>query len=548
MILHLYIENFVLIDELSLEFQKGFSAFIGETGAGKSILIDAISLLRADRASTALIAANAERAIVEGTFDLSGNRHAMRVLKEAGFDCDEEVTFTREIHRSGKSVVRIDHRIATLSLMKEVLADEIDIHGQRDSQYLLNTASHIHLLDQFLKDSELKEETRDAYHAWRELVEEKEKALQETYNESDLEFFRHEISEIESADLRENEEEELLEKEKQYKVLKNEYEKLSSILNTYDESLSAQLYETNRLVQSLDDNALFNQARTSVNDAYYGIADAMDSLRNALESMDLSEEEINSMEERLFLIQKLKRRFGHSISEILEKKEELEQRVHRILRRQDYLEEMDQKIRSAYSVFEASARKLSALRRSESGKLDEKIAVHLRDLMLEHAGFHTDIRDSEPNENGLDRVEFLISMNQGEELKPLSKTASGGELSRLMLGLKAVFTELEGIETVIFDEIDTGVSGPVASAIGRKMQELSESAQVFAVTHLSPVAASAEHHYFVSKSEENGHTHTHVRKLDQDEVIRQLAVIASGEITSASLAAAGELYERSRKS
>jgi DNA repair protein RecN (Recombination protein N) len=263
--------------------------------------------------------------------------------------------------------------------------------------------------------------------------------------------------------------------------------------------------------------------------------------------MDLSEEEINEMEERLFLIQKLKRRFGRSIAEILAKKEELEQKTERILRRQEYLDEIDAKIAKAFAAFEKLAKQLSQQRHKGSEKLDAAIAVHLKDLMLPNARFHTDIQESTPNENGIDRVEFLISMNPGEGFKPLSKTASGGELSRLMLGLKAVFTELEGIETVIFDEIDSGVSGPVAGAIGRKMQELSEHVQVFSVTHLAPVAAGADHHYFVSKTQEEGRTHTHVNELAEPQVLEQLAVIASGEITPASLAAAGELYERSRK-
>ena len=547
MLRHLYIKNFVLIDELNLDFTDGFSAFIGETGAGKSILIDAVSLLRADRASVSYISKGTDRAIVEGTFDLSKDAHALAVLRDAGFDTEGEVTFTREISASGKSTVRIDHRIVTLALLKDVLEFEIDIHGQRDNQYLLNTGTHIHLLDEYLQDEELKQKTSAAFHTWKDLFAEKETALKETYSEADLEYFLHEINEIESASLREGEEEELLEKERQYKAVKASYEKLNAVISGYDDSLSGDMYEMNHLVQSLDDTDVFRSARESMNDAYYAWADAVDQLRSVYDSMDLSEEEINGMEERLYLIQRLKRRYGHTVADILARRDELQEQVDRYSNREKFIEQIDKKITAAQAEYLKHAKEISDLRKRGCKKLDRAIADNLKDLMLEKARFETSITPCDPNENGIDRVEFLIAMNKGEDLKPLSRTASGGELSRLMLGLKVVFTHLQGIQTVIFDEIDTGVSGPVATAIGRKMRELSEQTQVFAVTHLAPVAATAEHHYFVSKSEQNEKTYTHVTQLSGTEIIKQLAVIASGEVTDTSLAAAKELFERNQK-
>ena len=546
MIRHLYIKNFVLIDELNLDFQEGFSAFIGETGAGKSILIDAISLLRADRASTSFIAKGKDKAIVEGTFDLSNHPIALEKLKEAGFETDNEVTFTREIQSSGKSTVRIDHRIVTLGLLKDILEDEIDIHGQRDNQYLLNTGTHIHLLDEYLQITDAVQQVKEAYHVWKNLEEEKETALRETFSEADLEYFKHEIDEIEAADLKEGEEEELQEKEKQFKSVKASFEKLNAIIGGYDEDLSSKMYEMNHLVQALDDSDVFSAAKEAMNDAYYGWEDAIEQLRSVFDSMDLSEEEINEMEERLFLIQRMKRRYGHTVADILARKEELEAQVARFSDREKYLQVMDEKIAKAKDTYLKLAKAVSKQRIDGRKKLDQAIASHLKDLMLEKARFETSIKTVEPNENGIDRVEFLIAMNQGEDLKPLSKTASGGELSRLMLGLKVIFTRLAGIQTVIFDEIDTGVSGPVATSIGRKMRELAQNCQVFSVTHLSPVAATAEALYFVSKSEEDGRTHTHVRQLEGDAIIEQLAMIASGEVTKTSIAAARELYERNQ--
>lgn len=547
MIKHLYIQNFVLIDELNLDLYDGFSVFTGETGAGKSILIDAISLLCADRANPSYVQKGADRAIVEGTFDLKKDMHALQVLQEAGFDVSEETTFTREIHANGKSVARIDHRSVTLSLMRDVLTNEIDIHGQRDTAYLLNTNTHIHLLDAYLKDEKELEEVKKAFRTYDALLKERDQALRETYNENDLEYFRYEISEIEDAALKEGEDEELALKEKNYKTVKESYEKLNTVFSMYDDSFSDAFYEMNHLVQSLKLEGDIETVQGAVNDSYYSFNDAMEQLRTLLDSFDLSEDDINAMEERLFMIQKLKRKYGHTIPEILAKKEELEKQVQVITHRQEFVDEMNRKVSAAEKTYQEKAGILTALRRKRAKELDEAIAVHLQELMLPNARFKTDLQAGSPSLYGSDKIEFLISMNKGEDLKPLAKTASGGELSRLMLGLKVIFTRLQGIQTVIFDEIDTGVSGPVATAIGRKMRSLSENCQVISVTHLAQVAACAKNHYFVSKSDEDGTTHTSVAILNQKEKIEQLALIASGSVTPASIKAAEELYRRNQK-
>lgn len=546
MIKHLYIKNFVLIDEVSLDFASGFSAFTGETGAGKSILIDAISLLKAERASASFVMKGKDKALIEGTFDLRSDPKAKQILADAGFDCEDEVTFTREISSSGKSTARIDHRIVTLSLMREVLADQIDIHGQRDNAYLLNTASHIHLLDEYLQDSVQLEEVRRLYDVWNNLVREKNKALEETYNENDLEYFQYQIKEIDDAGLKEGEDEELEAKEKQYNALRDSYEKLNRIFSLYENSVSDNLYEMNRLIGSLKADSEIEGIQNTFNDAYYSLTDAMESLNNLRESMDLSEEDINAMEERLFEIQKLKRKYGHTIADILKTRDDLERKVEAFTNRQAYLDAIDARIRKAEAEYRKAAEKLSAVRRNGAGKLDEDIIRHLRVLMLDNARFKTDIREGKPNRDGIDSVVFLISMNKGEDLKPLSAVASGGELSRLMLGLKVIFTHLQGISTVIFDEIDTGVSGAVATAIGQEMKRLSETCQVFAVTHLAPVAACADRQYLVAKKTDGTSARTSIHEMNEEERIDQLALIASGSVTEASRQAARELYQRNR--
>ncbi len=548
MLKHLYIQNFILIDEINLDFEEGFSAFTGETGAGKSILLDAISTLSFSRASASLISKGKQKAIIEATFDITSDQHACRVMEESGFDIQDETTFTREIHANGKSVTRIDHRVVTSSLMKDVLKYQIDIHGQRDNAYLLNTATHIHLLDEYLNDAELLQQVQYSYTKYDSLCKEKENALRDTYNESDAEFFSYQIQEIESANLRQGEDEELEEKEKNYKLMKDMLDKLNAIFHLYDEEVSDHLYELNKLVSSLKSNEQIDSIQETINDGYYSINDAMEQLHHILDDMDMSEDDVNAMEERIFEIQKLKRKYGRTIEDIFLKKEELQNQIERITHKQEYLNQIDQKINDAYKEYQSLASKLSTVRKEGSHKLDEEIQMHLKDLMLPNAMFYTSIKDGNPTSQGIDQVEFLIRMNQGEDLKPLNKTASGGELSRLMLGLKIIFTHLQGIQTVIFDEIDTGVSGPVASSIGKKMKLLSQNTQVFSVTHLAQVAACSDHHYFVSKSDENGITHSSIKLLNQKESIEQLAIIASGEVTKASLSAAKELYQRNHES
>ena len=284
MIKHLYIKDFVLIEELNLDLNTGFSVFTGETGAGKSILVDAISVLCSERASSSLIAKGKEKALIEGTFDLSKNEKALAVLRDAGFEGDEDVTFTREIRADGKSNSRIDHRIVTLSLLKECLDCEIDIHSQRDSQYLLNSSTHIDLLDQYLQDEKLLAEVKSAYQSYSSVLAEREEALKTQYNEDDLELIQYQMHEIEDAKLQPGEDQELEEKEKKYQAVKSSFEKLNGILGIYDETLSGSFFELNKNLQPLARNKDLETICQNVNDSYYALSDAMTLNRIDLES------------------------------------------------------------------------------------------------------------------------------------------------------------------------------------------------------------------------------------------------------------------------
>lgn len=543
MLKHLYIKNFVLIHELHLEFQDGFSAFVGETGAGKSIMLDAIGLIAAQRASASSITHGQHQAIVEATFDLTHDGHAKKILEDAGFDVHEDMVFTREIYDTGKSVSRIDHRNVSLSLLKDVLANQIDIHSQRDTAYLLKKDTHIDLLDQYMNQDEQLHQLQQAFTIYQQHKKEMELALQETYNENDLEYFQYEIEEIQQAQLKVGEDEVLQDQEREYKQRKQSLSQYEAVFQTY-QNIADQLYQLHKQVSHLPQTEQTQPYIQAVQDAYYSLDDGIASLQHDYQQYALDEEEINAIQERLYLIQRLKRKYGHQIEQILAYQKQREAQVEMISHRQEYLQKKQAEVDQAFSVFQSLANQISQKRKKAAKQLDLQIEQILKDLMLPNARFETKIQSCQPNQKGIDDVEFYISMNKGETLKPLSKTASGGELSRLMLGLKVIFTKLAGIGVVIFDEIDTGVSGPVATSIGQKMLALSSDCQVFAVTHLAQVAASSHQMYFVHKQSDQTSTQTSVTKLDQQQSIKQLAMIASGEITSASLTFAEELYQR----
>ena len=546
MIKNIFIKNFILIEQLTLDFQDGFSAFTGETGAGKSILIDAISLLKADRASASYVMKGKDKAIIEGTFDLSNDTHALQILKENGFEDDEEYyTFSREISANGKSVARLNRRIIPLSLMREIVNTQLDIHGQRDNAYLLQSSNHLLLLDRYLHLEDAVQLVKEKYKVYTELVKEKQEAMEDSYNENDLEYFKYQIQEIENANLKPEEEEELEEKEKNYLSLKNSMDKFQAIEDLYTSSVESDIYSLLKLVESLKDVDRIDSLQSQYTDAYYSMVDAVSSLIQMKDNFSFSEEEINEMEERLYTIQKLKRKYNTDIQGILEYKDELELKVQRFDNRQEYLQQMDDKIKKAENAYLKTAQSISDKRKAGAPALDKAIAEQLSELHLNNAKFLTYIENGEYTSSGIDKVEFKVAMNKGQEYSPLAFSASGGELSRLMLGLKVIFTHLQKIETIIFDEIDTGVSGKVAFSIGKKMKELSDECQVFAVTHLAPVASWADHQYLVSKESDESSTHTTIHELDEYQRIEQLAFISSGEITEASTSAAKELLSRS---
>lgn len=538
MLEHLYIQNFILIDQLELDFPVGFSAITGETGAGKSIFLDALSLLQGQKASSSMV--SKEKAIIEGSFSLEENSPVSSFLKENGFDVEDSFTVTREILSSGKSTARVNRRIVPLSFLHTLLENQLDIHGQKDSAYLLQKMNHIYLLDKYGHFHCQKEEIKEAYENYKKVLEEKENFLNTQLKEEELDFYQFQLHELEEAHLKKGEEEELKALEKQAKEAKKSAQDYLSLFAYYDAEVSGSLYQTIKMADRLKG---VEENLTRIHEAYENLVDGLESIRDQLNPDFLNEDEINQVEERLFLIQRLKRKYGPRLEDVIHYQQDLAKKLAHYGEQEFYLKKINEKIAISFEIYSKKAQELSKKRQLAAKSLEKEVLQQLKDLELPAAQFKVLFRSIEGNLSGIDDVEFFVSMNRGEKLAPLTKVASGGELSRFMLALKVIFTKLQGIQTIVFDEIDTGVSGHVATAIGEKMALLAKDCQVFSVTHLAQVASLANHQFLVSKSVNHTHTQTKVHLLSQEERASELAYLFSGNRSEKAIEAAKELLE-----
>ncbi|MDP2814643.1 MAG: DNA repair protein RecN [Erysipelotrichaceae bacterium] len=548
MIRQITVKNFVLIDEVSLDLSLGMSVFTGETGAGKSLLIDAIGLLCGDRASSQLIRKNAQSAFVEGVFEILPFSKAGRLCKEFDIDSSDLIIISREIFSDGKSTSKINHRLTPLSVVRELTAAIIDIHSQHDSQYLLNDKYHLSLLDEFIGENETFGTVKEKYKEWNALVLEVNEKSSTEYNVSDLDYLNFQIQEIEAFNPSQDDFDALEQKQRQLMAFEKISKLANASMNLLDESdgVKEKLFESYKSLSGCHEDGTLVDMSSQLESLYYQIEDVAEELNHHLSTLEFSEDDLNIIQQRLFEYGKLKRKYGNAIDLIVKKKDEFKERVYTIENRQDVLEALIKRRDSAYDTYQKASIRLTDLRKDRAKHLQSEILNHLNDLQLENTRFVIEVSESKPSAYGMDKVVFVISTNPGEPLRPLSKVASGGELSRIMLGLKAIFTKLQGISTIIFDEIDTGVSGLIATKIGQKMHSLSKDAQILTVTHLAQVAACGDEHYLVSKVAKEETTLTFIENLSESKRIEQLALISSGTTSEKALTAARELYLRNK--
>lgn len=536
MINTLHIKNFGIIDEICIDLNKGFNVLTGETGAGKTLIIGALEILAGGRFSKEMIRKDEEYSFVE-----------MSISK----DLQEEIILSREINLNGKNLCKINGRMVSVKELKAFMETVVDIHGQHDNQSLLNPSLHIELLDKF-SDSKLRKIKELYIQKYKEYKKLKEEILKNYGDDKEkqrkLDLLKYQLNEIEEAKLKNGEEEELDDKKK--KILNSE--KLSKNLEIAENEISnisqdSILTAVKALEKIEDINKNYKIVAQKLKSIYYDVEDLGREISGYSEDIFFDEQEIENVENRLNLIFSMKRKYGNNIEEILKYKEEVKQEIYEI----ENLEEYTNKLKKDLGILETEmkelCKKMNVIRIEYSKVLEEQIQKDLIDLEMKNTKFKVqtdyDINNNF-NENGQEKIEFLIMTNVGEDFKPLAKIASGGEMSRIMLAIKKVLADVDEVETLVFDEIDTGISGIAANKVGEKMKQISKNHQVICVTHLATIAAKGDSNYFISKEVKGEKTRTNISLLKDESLLKEIARIASGEVTAVSMQYARELVKK----
>ncbi|MCR4419689.1 MAG: DNA repair protein RecN [Clostridia bacterium] len=555
MLASLYVENLALIERLELELGPGFNVLTGETGAGKSLVVDAVNLLLGARAATELIRTGAERAAVQGAFFCPGSETLRVRLEEMGVvpEPGEVLVLARELNRTGRHLCRVGGRLVGLAAYQELGRCLVDVHGQHEHQSLLNGSTQLWLLDAY-GGPELLARRRAVGDAWRRWQRaEAERARLAHLQEEEQryrELWEFQVREIRSARLRPQEEEELQAREK---LLAGAESLLGAVEEAYRllfggpggtgayDQISRAAGQI-RAVIGLDPAAL-SEVVGALEEVAAGIQDHARFLRDYREGLDFSAEHLAEVQARLAQIRQLRRKYGGTVEEILKQAEELERRLKEMSDRSEELARAETERAAAEADYRHKSSELSAHRREAAKRLEAELAGVLVDLALPNTVFVVNFTAAAPGPAGEEAVEFHFSSNPGEPPRPVAKVASGGELSRLMLGLKSIMAENDAIPTLIFDEVDAGLGGAAARAVGEKLRQLSRWHQVICVTHAPQIAAYADRHFFIAKEEAGGRTVVRVRELGREERIGELARMLAGRVDDASLNHARRLLE-----
>ena len=538
MINTLHIKNIGIIDDLTINLNDGFNVLTGETGSGKTLIIDSLEILAGGRFSKEMIRTGEDYSFAELSLFLPDNT----------FCEDDNIIISREINTSGRNLCKINGRMVTVSELKDFMKNIIDIHAQNDNLSILDVSTHIELINNyaFEKLSPIFTKYSENYNKYMNIKLE----LNKNYGDDKertrkLDLLRYQVNEITDAKLKDGEEEDL---DARRSLILNS-EKIAKNLTEADSSLSNSVIDgMNLAIRNLEKIADFDKSYSEtlerLKSSYYDLEEISRDISEFSANTCFDESEQSEIEERLDLIYSLKRKYGNSISEINEYGEKIRKEISDIENLDDYISNLKKELKEIEKVILEQASKMHEIRLEAAKELSEKINIELKDLEMKNAKLSILVQFDETNKfnkNGLDNVEFFISTNLGEDAKSLIKIASGGEMSRIMLALKSVLSSYDQIPVIVFDEIDTGISGIAASKVGEKMKAISKSHQVICITHLAPIAAKGDHNYFISKNTENNKTKTSVKELSEPEIIEEIARISSGTVSNIAIEHAKEL-------
>lgn len=556
MLTTLYIENIAVIEKTSIDFSQGLNVLTGETGAGKSIILDSINAIMGQRTSKELVRTGAKTALVTAQFD-DVNDTVKAKLKELGYDNEDDDTLIlqRSISAAGKSTCKINARPASVTVLKEVAKNLINIHGQHESYELFSPDTHIDYIDSFGELNSELDDYREKYKKYKALKKQLNEAnSDESARLHEIDLLTYQTTELFNADVQPDEIEQL---ENERIVLMNS-EKIFTLLNDARELLDGD-ERTAGGVESVESamnyiqraaslNGEYESISESITDVYYNLRDCIEAISDAADSVESDPQRLEEIDERLDLLNRLTRKYGCECNELPSLAEKMQTRLEELLSYDKNRDQLEADYKEAENNALVAAQKLSEIRKKTAKVFSERVREEMSFLNMPNVQIVTQFENTDFYEKGTDKIEFLISANPGEPPRPVAKIASGGELSRMMLAIKTVLASTDDIDTLIFDEVDTGISGSAAQKVGMKLKEVSKSSQVLCVTHQAQLAALADAHYLISKQVEDGRTFTQVKLLDFDGRKHELARIIGGvSITDAALAHAESMLKESEE-
>ena len=552
MLLEISIKNFAIIEEISLNFEKGMTVLTGETGAGKSIIIDAMNMMLGSRATTDVIRHGAPKAEIEGLFTVESNRHLTALFEEQGLEWTDELIIRREILQNGRSVSRINGQMVNLSVLKAVGQHLVDIHGQHDQEELMRPQLHITMLDEFgdvafFQTKDAYRQTFEDYKRLRKQVVELQRNQQE--NKARIEMLEFQIAEIEAAAL-EVDEDLRLEQERQrllnHKMIADTLTNAYTMLDAEEFSSLSNVRSAMNDLESIEEyDPSYKELSSQLSETFYALEDITKRLEDVVDGLEFDGNRLMQVESRLDLIHSITRKYGGQVKDVLEYLAQITKEYSLLTGSDLSSEDLEKELKRLEKSLVTLAQDLSDQRHDLAQELENEIQQELADLYMDKARFQVRFSKAKFNREGNEAVDFYISTNPGEDFKPLVKVASGGELSRLMLAIKSAFSRKEGKTSIVFDEVDTGVSGRVAQAIAAKIHKIGQNGQVLAISHLPQVIAAADYQFYIEKISDEHSTVSTVRLLNREERIEEIAKMLAGEdLTEAARQQAEQLLKR----